>query len=390
MLQPEKLCLLIPDISGYTAYLAGVEIDHAQDIMADLIGTVVTSLRPAFRLVELEGDAAFTVAPVEGLDATKLLDTVERCYFSFRRRRRDVRAATSCECRACSRIPDLNLKFVAHAGPVMRQKMAGRESLFGADVIAVHRLLKNEVVAQLGLTAYALFSDALAQAVALDAPGLGMVAHSETYEHIGEIKTWAHDLERRWQEEEQRQRVYVGPQDAVFTMDLQIDAPPQVVWDFLTTPGRRLGWQGLTGTTDIEERSKNGRRGAGTVNHCAHGEAMVIEEIADYRPNDYLTLRSANPGLPFKMVMTFELEPTTTGTHMIFRIERPRKAEHVAIFEQFGAHMGEALTASYALMGEQAGAEAKELVAGRLEPPLPQTRNADNFLGELPPMEYVG
>jgi hypothetical protein len=28
-------CLLRADISGYTGYLAGVEIDHAQDILAD-------------------------------------------------------------------------------------------------------------------------------------------------------------------------------------------------------------------------------------------------------------------------------------------------------------------------------------------------------------------
>jgi len=32
-------CFLIADISGYTSYLAGVELDHAQDILADLTGT---------------------------------------------------------------------------------------------------------------------------------------------------------------------------------------------------------------------------------------------------------------------------------------------------------------------------------------------------------------
>jgi hypothetical protein len=53
MLQPDPVCLLIADISGYTAYLAGVELDHSQDILADLIGTVVTALRPTFRLAKL-------------------------------------------------------------------------------------------------------------------------------------------------------------------------------------------------------------------------------------------------------------------------------------------------------------------------------------------------
>ena len=53
MLKPEPMCFLIADISGYTGYLAGVELDHTQDILADLVGTVVTSLRPSFRLAML-------------------------------------------------------------------------------------------------------------------------------------------------------------------------------------------------------------------------------------------------------------------------------------------------------------------------------------------------
>ena len=142
----QPTCFLIADISGYTGYLADVELDHAQDILADLIGAVVTALRPNFRLAKLEGDAAFTFATTERLDGSMLLDTIERCYFGFRRRRRDVRQATSCECNACVRIPDLDLKFVVHHGAAIQQKVAGRQELLGSDVIVAHRLLKNDVV----------------------------------------------------------------------------------------------------------------------------------------------------------------------------------------------------------------------------------------------------
>src|SRR4029078_10233841 len=98
MLSAPPTCFLIADISGYTGYLADVELDHAQDILADLVGAVVTALRPDFRLAKLEGDAAFTYAAIAQIDGSTLLDTIERCYFGFRRRRRDVRQATSCEC----------------------------------------------------------------------------------------------------------------------------------------------------------------------------------------------------------------------------------------------------------------------------------------------------
>ena len=58
----ENACFLIADISGYTSYLAGVELEHAQDIIADLMDTVVRCLRPPFKLAKFEGDAAFLYA----------------------------------------------------------------------------------------------------------------------------------------------------------------------------------------------------------------------------------------------------------------------------------------------------------------------------------------
>ena len=170
----ESACLLIADISGYTGYLAGVEIDHAQDILADLTTTIVSALRPGFRLAKLEGDAAFTYAVTDRIDGSLLLDTIERCYFGFRRRRRDVRQATSCECNACVRIPDLNLKFVVHHGTILRHRVAGREELVGSDVIVVHRLLKNDVIETTGIEAYALFSQACVDVMDVDVAALGM------------------------------------------------------------------------------------------------------------------------------------------------------------------------------------------------------------------------
>jgi hypothetical protein len=48
----------------------------------------------------------------------------------------------------------------------------------------------------------------------VDVSALGMRASSETYEHIGAVPVWVHDLSRRWQEEESRTRVIVGERQA--------------------------------------------------------------------------------------------------------------------------------------------------------------------------------
>ncbi|HYC06683.1 MAG TPA: DUF2652 domain-containing protein, partial [Candidatus Binatia bacterium] len=312
----------------------GVELDHAQDILADLISTVATALRPTFRLAKLEGDAAFVVAPAERIDASLLLDTIERCYFGFRRRRRDVRQATSCECDACVRIPDLDLKFVIHSGQAIRQRIAGWEELVGADVIVVHRLLKNSVVEETGIRAYALFSDAAVRATDLRPDALGMRPHRETYEAVGEIAGWVEDLEARWRDEEDRQRVIVKRSEAMYTVEIPTVAPPQLAWEFVTTPGRRTGWQaGVTGVEGIGDR-----RGVGAANHCMHGKDVIVEEILDWRPYDYVTLRSTmpTPGGPVKFLTTIEFEPTADGTIVRQIHAAPKTAKERAIFTQMG------------------------------------------------------
>ena len=390
VLQPEPVCLLIADISGYTEYLAGVEIDHAQDILADLIGTVVTSLRPNFRLAKLEGDAAFCFAPADKVDASTVLDTIEHCYFSFRRRRRDVRQATSCECNACMRIPTLNLKFVAHEGVVIRQKVAGREELLGSDVIIVHRLLKNDIVETLGIAAYAALTEALTSATAMEPAALGMTRRSQSYEHVGEVPVWVLDLERRWQEEEARQRVFVDPTDALISVDFEIPAPPQVVWEFATQPGRRAGWQAANGVTAIEQDvGRGGRRGVGTVNHCMHGPTVILEQILDWRPHDYFTYMTTLPGNGPVFPTTFEFEPTTSGTQVHLRVGRPKKKSDTAILAEVGKGWGAAMQQGMLVLREQAGAENADRAALGTEPELPHLRNSDGFLASMPQIEML-
>jgi hypothetical protein len=341
---PQPTCFLIADISGYTGYLADVELDHAQDILADLIGAVVTALRPNFRLAKLEGDAAFTFATGEKVDGTMLLDTIERCYFGFRRRRRDVRQATSCECNACVQIPDLDLKFVVHHGLAISQTVAGHQELLGSDVIVAHRLLKNEVVERLGMSAYALISQKCIDASDIEPAALGMREHTETYDRIADVPAWAHDLERRWQEDEARGRVRVAPEESILSVSVPTNVPPQVAWEFLTKPGQRMTWQPWVTEVTVKGAT-GGRRGLGSANHCIHGADAVIEEILDWRPYDYFTDRTIvdTPSGRVKVLHTVELEPTTTGTTIHIRFAAPKTRREKVLMREIGPVYEQAL-----------------------------------------------
>jgi Protein of unknown function (DUF2652)/Polyketide cyclase / dehydrase and lipid transport len=369
----ESACLLLADISGYTGYLAGVELDHAQDILADLMSTIVSALRPGFRLAKLEGDAAFMFMITEKVDGSLLLDTIERCYFGFRRRRRDVRQATSCECNACVRIPELNLKFVVHHGTVLRQRIAGHEELLGADVILVHRLLKNDVITTTGVDAYALFSQRCVDAMDVDVSALGMRSSLETYEHIGAVRIWVHDLGRRWQEEQSRTRVIVDADQAAYQFDAPTSAPPQLAWEFVTTPGRRITWQ--PGVTGVEVIANGNRRGVGATNHCMHGGGASIEEILDWRPYDYFTFRNTipTPMGSVRVVVTTEFEPTPSGTIIHQRFAEPRTSKERAIMEQIAPWVSEAISTGTTRLIERLEDELERRgrdAAG--EPPLPR------------------
>ncbi len=381
----ELACLVIADISGYTGYLAGVELDHAEEILADLMRTIVTALRPGFRLAKLEGDAAFMFAITAKIDGSLLLDTIERCYFGFRRRRRDVRQATSCECNACAHIPDLNLKFVVHHGTILRQQVAGGEELVGTDVIVAHRLLKNEVVASTGIEAYAVFSQQCVDAMDVDVAALGMRSSSETYEHIGVVPIWIHDLGRRWEEEESRTRVIVDPGSAAFDWHMSVPAPPQVAWEFMTTPGRRVAW--TPGVTGVEVIATGNRRGVGATNHCAHGRNASIEELLDWRPYDYFTFRNTvpTPMGHIRFLATTEFEPTPSGTIIHMRMAAPQTRRERVLARLARPMLERGLRVSRDRLVEQLGAELEGRGRDALEEPdLPPVRT-DGVLARLEP-----
>ena len=375
--QPEPACLVIADITGYTGFLAGAELDHAQDILADLMGVVVAAFRPTFRLAKLEGDAAFVFAMTPTIDGAQLQDTIERCYFLFRRRLRDVGQASTCECNACVLVPRLDLKVVAHHGQIGRQKFGSLEELVGSDVIVVHRLLKNHVEEATGVPAYAMYTDACVRAMGIDDPvAAGFAEHLEEFEGVGQIRTWVRDLDAAWRAELERARIVVEPKDSARTYAVEYDAPQALVWDWITSPARRIQWQyGATGIEQVD--GPTARRGAGTVNHCIHGKDTIVEEVLDWRPVDYVTVRTLlpAPGVP-KLVNSFVLLDLGDGrTRVEMRVARPRSMKDRTIAEQLlpmlDVSINEGLKALRPLI-EGAAAEARETASAAAEPEIPE------------------
>jgi hypothetical protein len=314
---PARGCLLLADISGYTDYVVASPLEYAEDVVADVTATVVGRLEAVIRVNKLEGDAAFGYALDGELDATMLLDVIEDCYFAFRGRLRGIEHAVSCSCAACTRVTDLDLKFLVHHGDFVRRTGARGEELTGHDVIVVHRLLKNGVTERLGLRAYALFTDACVRALGLDPGALGLRRHVERYAEADDVVAHISDLEARWRAEQERGRVRVGTEEAAFSVEVALPGGVELTWELLTAPQKRLLWQ----VDAIEQADLGGRRATGTASVCVDGRAKIYEEILDWRPFDYVTERISLPG-GVRAVLTTELEPADGETRVVARVRR--------------------------------------------------------------------
>jgi uncharacterized protein YndB with AHSA1/START domain len=313
----ERGCLLIADISGYTDYVVASPLEYAEDVVADLTRDLVARLEPIVRVNKLEGDAAFGYALDGEVDGSMLLDSIEECYFGFRGRIRGIEHSTSCTCNACAKAPDLNLKFVVHYGEFIRRSSGSGEELTGHGVILVHRLLKNTVSERLGLNGYALCSEACIDALGIDSGAAGMESGRERYPDVGEVSVCVLDLEARWAVERERRRVLVAPEEAAFAVEVTLPVPPQVAWEYLTSPQKRLLWQ----VDQIQQVDAGGRRSTGSSSVCVDGRAKIYEEILDWRPFDYFSERISLPG-GAAAVLTTALEADGSGTRVVTRARR--------------------------------------------------------------------
>ena len=282
-LTPETGFLVIADLTGYTAYVAGSEIEHAPIIAGDLLETIVGRLDPPFRLAKLEGDAAFLFVEDGRADGSLLLDAVEAAYVAFRRRLRSIDQATSCDCNSCRLAPRLDLKLFVHHGSYVRGRIAGRDELAGSDVIVVHRLLKGETAGASRANGFALLTSAAVDALHLDPDRLGLSRAEETIEHLGRVSTFVLDLEARWQAESSIRRLDAGWADGepLAEIDTVVAADPATVWAHLTSPGLRATWEG---PIVFEEALEGGRRGVGSRSQCITGRLATLEEIVDWQP----------------------------------------------------------------------------------------------------------
>jgi hypothetical protein len=188
---------LLADISGYTAFLAGVEQTHGLDfsggipagyeILGALLDVVVQGIQPAFSVAKLEGDAVFGVAaaPVLEADSGSLLPRLRSVEERFHAAKLEQSTmARDHVCTACPVAATLWLKMLLHRGVGVQVASGAHTEIHGPSVTLVHRLLKNHITDEIGPRPYLFVTDAAAAPLGLAAAGQ---PHSESYPDAGTV-----------------------------------------------------------------------------------------------------------------------------------------------------------------------------------------------------------
>jgi hypothetical protein len=323
--------VLIADISGYTRFLTQSELEHAHAIIKELLSLLRDQMGAPVQIIRTEGDALFGYVRAETLDdAPWLLDLVEAAYHAFRQRLFQVEVASTCECNACTNTQELDLKFFAHHAEFIVEDLGGgRPDLSGPEVILAHRLLKNEFVAKHGVPAYFMVTAPVFE-------GLGTpedaIAHSESFEHFGDVALHVFDLTAAHERRRTKQRVVVVKEHADVWLEFTFPGPRQYVWNLMTDPKHIAGFNDdITGWT-----WKGDRRNVGIEAHCAHGDGTAsLMQVSDWTPMEHYTVTTRALGNKWpSMQLTYhfrELPQNRTMLCMGARMLKPNLRQQMAL-----------------------------------------------------------
>jgi hypothetical protein len=186
-------CLVVVDISGYTRFITerSLTLEHAEQVISDLMNAVLDQARPPLILNKLEGDAAFLYAEIDAANADgvrEILSQVRSFFPAFSHCASELsKLRQNCSCDACSNIAALSIKAFVHSGDILLKQIRQFEELAGEPVILLHRLMKNRVEG----SEYVLLSDAATRCAGLDLADLR--SHVEEVDGLGSHQLWLAD-----------------------------------------------------------------------------------------------------------------------------------------------------------------------------------------------------
>ena len=259
-----NVLFFIPDISGFTKFVAETEISHSQHIIKTLLEELVDANSIGLKVSEFEGDAILfyrTGAPPALKD---FVEQARKMFVGFHTQLKAIELSRICQCGACTGASGLTLKIVAHAGPASTLQVKDHVKFIGMGIIVAHRLLKNSVPEREYLL---LTNDLIGPAAGTGADGAPFQSGADSYDEIGPVEYRYMSLGKY------RDEVKVEPPPPfrvenphqVMELSRRINAPALLVFQTLIDLPGRMKW--IDGIKEVQLRDNNPNH-IGTRHKC--------------------------------------------------------------------------------------------------------------------------
>src|SRR6478752_5386023 len=127
-----KGLVLIPDISGFTNFVKGVDLNLGVSITQELLNEIIDNNELGLELSEIEGDAILFFKSGQPLPLHKVFEGLKKMHEAFDRRYLMLKAEYKLK-------SALSLKFILHYGEMNVYYIKGFKKLYGQIIIESHR-----------------------------------------------------------------------------------------------------------------------------------------------------------------------------------------------------------------------------------------------------------
>jgi hypothetical protein len=345
----DEVLFFIPDLGGFTKFIAETEIQHSQHIIRELLEILVDADTLGMKVSEFEGDAVLFYRNGAPPSLGQLVQQARKMYLDFHAHLKKFEYARICQCGACAGASGIALKMVAHFGSAGTMQVKDHLKFIGKDIIVAHRLLKNSVT----VPEYLLVtSPTLSGLEDTDGQLASFANGTDAYDNLGTIEYRFKSLDGY------RSEVKVDPPlpaglkhpHKMAQVTRRIDAPIERVYQRLIDLPARINW--IEGATKVE-MSNDEPNQIGKTHRCVRGDEGVELMTTEVRVSD-TTMELWETDLKKIMACRYLLTRAPGGkadvavelfvrdnpiVRMIFRYLMEKKLK--AFFEKSIANLGE-------------------------------------------------
>ena len=267
----DDILFFIPDLGGFTKFIAETEIQHSQHIIKELLEILVDANTLGMKVSEFEGDAVLFYRNGAPPSLEQLVQQARKMYLDFHTHLKKFEYARICQCGACAGAGGIALKMVAHFGSAGTMQVKNHLKFIGKDIIIAHRLLKNSVT----VPEYLLVTQpTLSRIGGADGQLVSFASGADAYDNLGTVEYHFKSLDSYRNEVRVEPPLPAGIKNPrkMAQLTRRIAAPMERVYQRLIDLPGRLDW--IEGVTKVEMANDQPNQ-IGKTHRCVQGDGGI-------------------------------------------------------------------------------------------------------------------